>query len=141
VIPTIVSQLAAGRVEVDLGDTTPTRDFNYVLDTCEGLCQLASCDAAVGEVVNIGSNFEISVGDLFERIRAETKSDATLRRDEQRLRPEKSEVRRLWCDNAKIKRLTGFAPAYTLERGLRATIDWFTEPANLKLYKAGTYNV
>ena len=141
VIPTIISQLASGATQVRIGDTRPTRDFNYVLDTCKGMLELAICDAAVGQVVNIGSNQELSVGDLFHKIRSLMRSEATLIAEEQRMRPEASEVQRLRCDNTKMKALTGFEPDYSLDQGLQLTIDWFLDPVNLKRYKTGIYNV
>lgn len=141
VIPTIISQIAAGARQIKLGDVSPTRDFNYVTDTCRGFLALARCDAAVGETVNVGSNHEISVGDTLKIIRELMDSAVEFVTDEQRLRPGKSEVFRLWCDNSKIRRLTGFEPQFTLREGLQATIDWFTRPANLARYKSGIYNV
>lgn len=141
VIPAIISQIANGQKQIKLGDTTPTRDFNYVTDTCRGFLELARCDKAIGETVNIGSNFEISVGDTLNLIRELMDSDVEFLTDEQRLRPGKSEVFRLWCDNAKICELTGFKPAFDIRAGLRATIDWFTLPENLAKYKTDIYNV
>ena len=141
VIPTVITQIAAGAKTIKLGDTTPTRDFNYVEDTCRGFVALAECEAAVGEVVNIGSNYEISIGDTVALIRELMGSDIEVIQDEQRLRPQNSEVFRLWCDNAKIDRLAGFKPKVDLREGLSRTIDWFGNPANLRRYKAGIYNV
>lgn len=141
VIPTIISQIAAGRKSIRLGDLRPTRDFNFVLDTCAGFLSLAECDEAVGKTVNIGSNREISIGDLFGLIRELMASGVELECDEQRLRPEQSEVFRLWCDNSLIRELTGFEPQHTLRQGLQQTIDWFTDPANLARYKTDLYNV
>ena len=141
VIPTIISQIAQGQKVIKLGDCSPTRDFNFVLDTCEGMVQLMECDQSVGKTVNIGSNYEISVQDTLELIKKLMKSDVELIFDEQRKRPEKSEVFRLWCDNTQIKGLTGFTPKYSIEAGLKATIDWFTKPENLKRYKGNIYNV
>ena len=141
VIPTIISQIASGKKEIKLGDVTPTRDFNYVEDTCRGFVELARCDQAVGDTVNIGSNYEISIGETLALIKELMGSDVQFLTDEQRIRPEKSEVFRLWCDNGRIKKLTGFEPQYSIRDGLRATIDWFTEPANLAKYKADIYNV
>lgn len=141
VIPTIISQIAAGIPRIELGDVTPTRDFNFVADTCRGFIELSKCDAAIGEVVNIGSNYEISVHDTLMMIREIMRSDVEFVFDERRRRPEKSEVFRLWCDNAKIERLTGFRPQFDIRRGLEATIDWFSVPANLAKYKPGLYNV
>jgi len=141
VIPTIISQIASGMKQIQLGDVTPTRDFNYVLDTCRGFLALARSDATIGETVNIGSNFEISVLDTLNLIREIMGSDVEFMFDEQRTRPGKSEVFRLWCDNTKIRELTGFEPEYTIRRGLEETVDWFTKPANLAKYKANIYNV
>lgn len=141
VIPTIISQIAAGRKDIHLGDVTPTRDFNYVIDTCRGFVELARCDQAVGETVNIGSNFEISIGETLNLIRELMDSDVEFITDTQRIRPEKSEVFRLWCDNSRIRDLTGFEPEFTIKNGLRATVDWFTKPENLAKYKSDIYNV
>lgn len=141
VIPTIISQIAAGMRKIALGDVSPTRDFNYVTDTCRGFIALARCDRAVGEVVNIGSNSEISVGDTLGIIRELMGSDAEFLVEEQRLRPGKSEVVRLWCDNRKIRDLTGYEPKYNIRDGLAETITWFTRPENLRKYKTNIYNV
>ena len=141
VIPTIISQIANGTKEIKLGDVSPTRDFNYVLDTCRGFIALAESNEAIGETVNIGSNFEISVGDTLNKIKELMNSDVEFVTDEQRLRPEKSEVFRLWCDNSKINEFTGFKPEYTIDDGLKETIDWFIKPVNLAKYKADIYNV
>ena len=141
VIPTIICQIASQLKQIRLGDVTPTRDFNYVADTCRGLLALARSDKAIGETVNIGSNHEISVGDTLALIRELMHSDVEFMTDEQRIRPERSEVFRLWCDNGKIREMTGFQPEYSLRAGLQATIDWFTRPENLAKYKAGIYNV
>jgi NAD dependent epimerase/dehydratase len=141
VIPTIISQIANGKKQIKLGDVSPTRDFNYVTDTCNGFLALANCDKAIGETVNIGSNFEISVSDTLNLIRELMNSDVEFIVDEQRVRPEKSEVFRLWCDNTKIRDLTGFEPEYNISQGLKETIEWFTRPENLAKYKADIYNV
>lgn len=141
VIPTIITQIANGKKQIRLGDVSPTRDFNYVEDTCRGFIALAESDKTIGETVNIGSNFEISVGDTLNLIKTIMASDVEFLVDEQRLRPEKSEVNRLWCDNGKIRQLTGFMPQVSLEEGLRRTVAWFRDPGNLKNYKADIYNV
>ncbi len=141
VIPTIITQIAAGKKQIKLGDVSPTRDFNYVEDTCRGFLQLANCDDAIGKTVNVGSNYEISVGDTLNLIRELMDSDVEFVVDEQRIRPEKSEVFRLWCDNTRIEQLTGFKPQVNIRDGLQRTIDWITEPGNLANYKAGIYNV
>jgi len=141
VIPNIITQIASQRDKVRLGDTAPTRDFNYVLDTCRGLVALAQCDAALGEEVNIGSNEEISIGDLFLLVRELMNSEMELEQERDRFRPEKSEVRRLKCDNSKFLRLTGFVPRYSLREGLALTIDWLRAPERLSRYKPAIYNV
>ena len=124
-----------------LGDTTPTRDFNYVKDTCSGFVALANCDQAVGEEINIGSNYEISIGDTLSLIKNIMNSDVEFITDKERIRPKNSEVNRLWCDNSKIRKLTDFRPEYSIERGLKETIEWFLDSENLKKYKADIYNV
>jgi NAD dependent epimerase/dehydratase len=141
VIPTIITQIASGMKEIKLGDVTPTRDFNYVEDTCRGFIALAETDATIGEIINIGSNFEIGIGDTLNLIKELMNSDVQFSTDEKRIRPEKSEVFRLWCDNKKIENLTGFKPQVNLREGLQRTIDWFTTSENLKKYKANIYNV
>jgi NAD dependent epimerase/dehydratase len=141
IIPTIISQIANGAKEIKLGDLTPTRDFNFVKDTCRGFVELASCDAAIGQEVNIASNYEISMRDTLELIAKIMNSDVKFVEDEQRLRPANSEVFRLWGDNSKIKALTGFKPEYDIEAGLRKTIQWFSESKNLEKYKSTIYNV
>ncbi|MDR2951396.1 MAG: NAD-dependent 4,6-dehydratase LegB [Prevotella sp.] len=141
IIPTIISQIASGIREIKLGDLTPTRDFNFVKDTCKGFIDLAKCDAAIGQEVNIASNYEISMRDTLELIAQIMGADVKFIEDKQRLRPKSSEVFRLWGDNTKIKELTGFTPEYDIERGLKETIEWFTQPENLKKYKANIYNV
>jgi len=141
VIPTIISQIAAGKKQIRLGDLTPTRDFNYVLDTCRGFMQLAESDASIGEVINIGSGSEISVRGVLNLIKELMNSDVEFIHDEKRLRPSNSEVLRLCCDNSKIRRLTGFDPRYTLREGLNQTIQWFTRRENLHRYKPDIFNV
>lgn len=141
VIPTIITQIANGQKQIKLGDVTPTRDFNYVLDTCRGFIDLAQSEKAIGETVNIGSNFEISIGDTLNLIKEIMGSDVEFITDDVRIRPEKSEVFRLWCDNSKINSMTGFVPKYDIRAGLEETIKWFVNPENLRKYKAGIYNV
>ncbi|WP_281285611.1 NAD-dependent 4,6-dehydratase LegB [Sphingorhabdus contaminans] len=141
VIPTIIAQIANGIKQIKLGDLSPTRDFNFVTDTCRGFVELAQCAEAIGETVNIGSNYEISIRDTLDLIKRLMNSDVEFISDEDRLRPEKSEVFRLWCDNSKIRALTGFEPQHTIEQGMRKTIDWFTISENLVKYKADIYNV
>ena len=141
VIPTIITQIASGNKEIKIGDTTPTRDFNYVKDICNGFILLAKCNKAIGETVNIGSNNEISIKELFILIKDIMHSDVNLIVDEQRLRPEHSEVFRLMCDNTKIKELTGYEPQYPLREGIEKTVEWFTDPKNLAKYKPIIYNI
>ena len=141
VIPTIITQIANGKKEIKLGDVSPTRDFNYVADTCRGFIALAESEKAVGQAVNIGSYFEISVGDTLNLIKKIMNSDVKFITEEARLRPGKSEVFRLWCDNSKIVELTDFEPQFSIEEGLKATIEWFSVEENLKKYKADIYNV
>lgn len=141
IIPTIITQIANGITEIKLGDLTPTRDFNFVKDTCRGFIQLASCNEAIGQEVNICSNFEISMRDTLGLIAEIMEKEVVFVEDTQRIRPPKSEVFRLWGDNTKIKSLTGFTPEYDIRRGLTETIQWFTDMNNLKKYKEGIYNV
>ncbi|MGC9386726.1 MAG: NAD-dependent 4,6-dehydratase LegB [Hydrogenovibrio sp.] len=141
VIPTIITQIANGMKEIKLGDTRPTRDFNFVTDTCRGMMAIAQSEQAIGETINIGSNFEISVQDTLEMIKDIMQSDVVFVTDEARLRPKDSEVFRLWCDNSLIESLIGFKPQYDLRTGLAETIRWFRNADNLKQYKAGIYNV
>jgi len=144
VIPTIITQIAAGAREIHLGAVHPTRDFNYVQDTVRGFVAVAQSDAAIGQVVNVGSNYEISVGNTARLIARLMGREVEFVSDEQRLRPVGSEVERLWADNRRARELAGWTPAYAglegLERGLGETIAWFGEPGNLRRYKAGRYN-
>jgi NAD dependent epimerase/dehydratase len=141
IIPTIITQIANGAKEIKLGDLAPTRDFNYVKDICRGFIVLSQCEAAIGQEVNISSNYEISMRDTLTLIAQIMKSDVQFIEDSQRLRPKNSEVFRLWGDNSKIKTLTGFVPQYDIKKGLEETIKWFLEPTNLVKYKSGIYNV
>ncbi len=141
IIPTIISQIAAGKKQIKLGDLRPTRDFNFVKDICNGFTALAKSDDAVGKEINIASNYEISMKDTLDLIKKIMKSDVDFITEDQRLRPENSEVFRLWGDNTLIKKLTTFIPEYSIERGLEETINWFTKPENLKKYKTNIYNV
>lgn len=145
VIPTIITQVAAGMREIRLGALHPTRDFNYVHDTVRGFVAVAECDAALGQVINIGSNYEISIGDTARIIAELMGRDVQLANDEERLRPAGSEVERLWADNSRARALTGWIPEYGgldgFRRGLRETIEWFSAPQNLRRYHAGLYNI
>jgi len=141
VIPTIITQIASGKKTIKLGDVSPTRDFNYVKDTARGFLMLAESDQTIGKTINIGSGTEISVGETLNLIRKIMDSDVTFETDEQRIRPENSEVFRLLCDNSLIKELTGYKPEYSIEEGLKETIKWLTNKNNLAKYKADIYNV
>jgi len=141
ILPTIIAQLINGAKEIKLGALKPTRDLNYVSDTCAGFIALAKCDAAAGKTVNIGSGREISIKSLAELVVSTMGKKAEIVPDEKRLRPENSEVERLLCDNAQIKALTGWRPRVSLEEGVSRTIEWFRDPENLKKYKPDIYNV
>lgn len=145
VIPTIITQIASGQRKIKLGAMNPTRDFNYVADTVAGFIAAMQSDAGLGQVVNFGSNFEISVGDTVRLIAEVMGVEVEIESDEARLRPANSEVERLWADNSKAKELFGWSPAYAgregFARGLKETVDWFVQPGNLENYKAGIYNV
>lgn len=145
VIPTIITQIASGQRRIKLGAVSPTRDFNYVTDTVAGFIAALRHDTGLGEVVNFGSNFEISIGDTAAVIAEAMGVQIEIETDEQRLRPEKSEVERLWADNAKAKALFDWQPSYGgrdgLRRGLAETARWFSDPANLAAYKADRYNI
>lgn len=140
VIPSMIIQLLKGD-DIGAGDLSPTRDFNYVADTCRGFMMLADCDKAVGETINIGSNTEISIADTVDTIAELMGKSANIEQQAQRLRPAKSEVFRLHCDNSKIKDLVGYQPEVDLRQGLQKTIDWFSIEGNQKRYKADIYNV
>jgi NAD dependent epimerase/dehydratase len=145
VIPTIITQVASGARTLKLGAMHPTRDFNYVQDTVRGFVAVAESGAAVGQVLNVGSNYEITVGDTASLIAELMGHEVEFTCDEQRLRPAGSEVERLWADNTRVRELTGWAPQYPgidgLRRGLQETIAWFGNPENLRRYKAGLYNI
>ena len=141
IIPTIITQIAAGERRIKVGDLTPTRDFNYVADTAAGFIALAKCREAVGREVNIATGREVSMADTLQAIASIMGADVEWVVDPQRLRPGGSEVFRLLGDNSLITRLTGWRPRYTLEEGLGKTVEWFTDPANLSKYKTGIYNV
>lgn len=145
VIPTIITQIANGRRQIKLGAVSPTRDFSYVQDTVAGLIAVLNSDQGVGEVVNLGSNFEISIGDTAQLIAEAMNAEIEIITDESRLRPENSEVERLWADNAKARQLFGWQPAYGgregFKRGLVETVEWFATSANLRDYKADVYNL
>ena len=145
VIPTIISQIASGLREIKLGALSPTRDFNFVADTCAAFLAVANSDAALGQVMNAASNFEISIGATAALIAEVMSVELIIRTDEQRLRPEGSEVNRLFGDNNLLRELTGWQPAFGglegFRRGLSLTAEWFSDPANLASYRPGSYAV
>lgn len=145
VIPTVITQILAGKKEVKLGSLHPTRDFNYVDDTVSGFMAVAKSEAAVGEVINIGSNFEMSVGGVVEMIKEIMNADVTVTTEDQRVRPNASEVERLWASNEKAKNLLNWSPSYGgkdgFQRGLEQTIAWYSDPTHAPLYKADLYNI
>ena len=147
VIPTIITQIANGADQIKLGSLQPTRDFTYVADTATAFISMleAPLQQVAGEVLNGGSGFEISIGDTAHIIAEVMGADVTLVCDEQRLRPAKSEVERLWADNSRLRQLTSWQPAYGgsegFKRGIEATVHWFGQPENLAKYKSGIYNI
>jgi NAD dependent epimerase/dehydratase len=145
VIPTIITQIASGKRAIKLGSLHPTRDFNFIADTVAGFMAALGSDRSTGEVINIGSNFEISIGDTVRTIAEVMNAQVEISTDEQRLRPEKSEVERLWASNAKAKDLLGWQPAYGgldgFRKGLAETVAWFIQSGNLRHYKSDIYNL
>ena len=145
VIPTIITQIANGSRQIKLGSLHPTRDFNYVADTVAGFMAALRSDKCIGQVINLGSNFEISIGDTARTIAELMGADIEILTDDQRLRPEKSEVERLWASNVKARELLGWEPQYGgldgFRRGLIETIMWFKQPSHLAAYKSGIYNL
>lgn len=145
VIPTVITQIANGTRVLKLGSVHPTRDFNFVSDTVSGFIAALKSERVLGRVINVGSNFEISIGDTARAIAELMGVQVEISTDDQRLRPEKSEVERLWADNALAQKLMGWQPSYGggegLRRGLSETISWFCEPNNLSRYKADVYNI
>jgi nucleoside-diphosphate-sugar epimerase len=141
VIPTIITQLLNGKQEIKLGALRPTRDLLFVKDTVAGFLAIAASDEVKGEEINIATQQEITVAGLAQKIIDLINPAAKIVSDEQRLRPDKSEVERLLGSNEKITRLTGWKPEFTLDEGLRQTIEWFSEPSNLGRYKADIYNL
>jgi NAD dependent epimerase/dehydratase len=145
VIPTVIIQIANGKRLIKLGAVHPTRDFNYVADTVAGFMAALASEQSIGEVINIGSNFEISIGDTARAIAEVMGVEIDVLNDEQRLRPEKSEVERLWASNTKARELLGWQPKYGglegFQRGLAETVAWFRESKNLAGYKADIYNL
>lgn len=141
IIPTIITQLLAGNRTLKLGDLTPTRDLTFVLDTVRGMTALAESDATIGEEVNLATQTEISIGDLARKLMKITGKNAEILQDQVRLRPEKSEVRRLLGSNEKILRLTGWKPQVSIDQGLEETVRWFSHEENRRSYKHQIYNL
>ena len=145
VIPTVITQIANNERKIKLGTLHPTRDFNYVEDTVSGFLAALESDQAVGQVINLGSNFEISIGDTVKMIADLMGAEIEILTDQQRLRPEKSEVERRWADNTKAKKLLNWRPKYGgiagFQMGLEKTIEWFTDPKHLSDYKSDKYNI
>lgn len=145
VIPTIITQILQGQRKIKLGSVTPTRDFNYVKDTVNGFIAITESANSTGQVINIGSNYEISIGETVQLIAEVMGVEIEIETDGQRLRPEKSEVERLWADNTKAKKLLGWEPVYGgrdgFKRGIQETVEWFSNQEHLKNYKADVYNI
>lgn len=139
VIPTIISQVLAGAKSIKLGSLSPRRDLTYVKDTVDGFIKMAECETNNGLVINVGSNFEITIGDLARKIIRLSGRQVDIGCEESRIRPEKSEVDRLWCDNGKAIKLLGWSPSYSLDKGLAETMDWMGQ--NLGSYKTDIYNI
>ena len=145
VIPTIISQIAGGAETLKLGDLSPTRDFNFVEDTVRGFDAIGQSEKSIGEVINLGTGFEITIADMVDTIIQSMNSSVKVVQDPSRMRPKNSEVFRLCADATKAGELTEWAPDYAgldgLKRGIQKTIDWFTQPENLAFYKTGVYNI
>ncbi|MCL0049531.1 NAD-dependent 4,6-dehydratase LegB [Peptococcaceae bacterium] len=145
VIPTIITQIAGGQRKIKLGALTPTRDFNYIKDTVRGFVAIAESDKSIGEIINIGSNYEISIEDTVNLIAQTMGVEVEVLQERKRMRPEKSEVKRLWADNTKAYKLLNWKPEYAgkegFKRGLAETVQWFTDEKNLRKYKVGIYNL
>jgi NAD dependent epimerase/dehydratase len=145
IIPTVAVQILSGKFKIKVGSVSPTRDFNFVSDTVDGIIAVASSDAAIGQVINIGSNYEISIRDTIALIAELAGVQVEIETDEARIRPSGSEVERLWADNSKARRLLQWAPAYAgiegLRKGLGATLGWLQSNGHLDRYKADTYNI
>lgn len=141
IIPTIITQIADGKKKIKLGDLTPTRDLNYVKDTCKGFIALLDNDSTIGKEINISSNYEISMANVVDKIVKIMGKEVEIITDQQRIRPENSEVFRLWGDNKLITKLTPFKPLFSIDEGLKETCKWFANKENLKKFKSDIYNV
>ena len=140
IIPTIISQLINGKTSIELGSLYPTRDLTFVKDTCNGFLKIYETDSLFGEVTNIGTNSEISIGDLADLIAKLMKKEITIKSSDERIRPIQSEVERLVCNNTKLQKYTKWNPDNTLEEGISKVIEWMKNPENLFIYKQGQYN-
>ncbi|MBF0405886.1 MAG: SDR family oxidoreductase [Candidatus Riflebacteria bacterium] len=145
IIPTVISQIASGKKQIVIGSTHPTRDLNFISDTIDGFIKFAESDSSIGETMNIGSNFEVSIGDLVKIISKTMAADIEIISSKERLRPSNSEVERLWADNSKARDLLKWHPEFAgiegLKKGLKITADWFGKAENLKKYKTDLYNI
>jgi dTDP-glucose 4,6-dehydratase len=145
VIPTIITQILNGKNKIELGSTSPTRDFNYVKDIVSGFCAALVSKDGLGEIINLGSNFEVSIRDTARLIMELMGKTLKIDKDNQRVRPKGSEVERLWADNSKARRILGWEPAFSdiegFKKGLNETIDWFKQQSSAISYKPGIYNI
>ena len=141
IIPTIITQILSGRSELTLGSLSPTRDLNFVEDTASGFIKAAESDRSTGEVINLGSDYEISIGDLAQKIAGLMNREISIHSDNERVRPEKSEVERLWASNAKAAELLGWKPEFKLDAGLEKTIAWFSKPGVMDFYRPDQYQI
>ena len=141
IIPTIITQALSNKKKIYLGDLSPTRDFTYVDDTCEGIIEIMNSKKTIGKTINIGSNTEINIKSLVKLIKSYTKKDFKVIEQIKRIRPKKSEVFRLRCDNTLLTRLTNYKSKLDFKQGLKKTIDWFKIKENLKKYKSDIYNI
>lgn len=141
IIPTIITQIISGKKKINIGSTHPTRDLTYVKDTVNGFIKIAELDKSIGQVINIGNNFEISIKDLINLIAKIMNAKIEIIIEEKRIRPKESEVERLWADNTKAKKLLEWFPKYKFEEGLKETINWFNDSNNLNFYKTDMYNI
>ena len=141
VIPTIISQLLNGENNIKLGNLSPTRDLTYVADTCNGFLDIYNSDTLYGEVTNIGMKTEISIGELTKLIAKTMNVEVTIKSSAERIRPENSEVERLFCDNSKLLKYTDWNPKYSLEQGIDEVIEWMKKPGNMNYFKFDRYNV
>ena len=141
IIPTIISQIINGKTKIELGSLTPTRDLTFVKDTCAGFEEIYKSDSLYGEITNIGMNAEISIGDLAELIAKIMNIQLSIISIDERIRPDNSEVERLFCDNAKLLKHTSWKPNYTLEQGIIEVVEWMEKSENLNFFKSDRYNV